>query len=75
MILTTRRNGHGFSVLVQNHFHIKVKLCVSPSLSFFDHPLVVKCNIFNRALQDYIINKTLASLRFISPSNTHTEGF
>lgn len=60
--------------LVQIHQHIKVKLCSSPSLSFFVHPLVVKCNIFNRPHQDYIINTTLASLCFISLSQTQGTG-
>lgn len=55
------------------HYHFKVKLCVLPP-SFFVCPLVVQHNIFNRPLQDYIINKTLASLCFISCSHslTHT---
>lgn len=35
-------------------------------------PLVVRHNVFNRPLQDYIINKTLASLCFISCSHSHT---
>lgn len=56
---------------VQTHYHIKVKPCLSP-LSFFVQPLVVRHNIFNRALQDYIINKTLASLCLISHTHIHT---
>ena len=53
-----------FCPRVQTHYHIKVKLC----LSFFVRPFVVRRNIFNGALQDYTINKTLASLCFISLS-------
>lgn len=52
-------------VLAQTDQHIKVEICIFHSLFLFVHLLVVQPEIFNGPLQDYIINKPLASVFFI----------
>lgn len=58
------------SALVQTSYHFKVEICIPHSLSLFVHFLVMWYTIFNGPLQNYIINKPLAPLCFISPTLT-----
>lgn len=57
---------------VHTHYHIKAERLISHSASVFVRPIVARRKIFNGPLQDYIINKPLASLCFIPLAHTHT---